>query len=130
LRSSDYAVTYNGSADATVDITAASEISVAVTAGTGADAVTSTYILQLDVVDAFDFSVTPIPSDAIVKVYDQNGCAVAANTDGSFSGMFGQYAYTYTVTKYGYAAQSGLVPSTGGSLTVNLTQRLRTTSTT
>ena len=42
------------------------------------------------------------------------------NSDGSYSGMFGTYDYTYTVTKYGYVAKSGTVPKCAGTLKITL----------
>lgn len=55
-----------------------------------------------------------------MKVYDSEGNAVAANADGSYSGLFGALNYTYTVTKYGYVAATGNVPANGGEITVDL----------
>ena len=81
-----------------------------------------TYTVNLTVKSAkqLDFSVNVTPKDAVVKVYDSEGNEVAANEDGSFSGMFAESNYTYVVTKYGYVAQTGTVPKDGGQLTITL----------
>lgn len=64
------------------------------------------------------FRVTP--ADAIIKVYDQKGAAVSANGDGSFCGMFAAAENTYTITRYGYIAQSGTIPGEGGTIAATL----------
>ena len=119
--SGTYAMTYNGNASSTVDISSADKIDIVVTCGAGENALENTYTINLAKVAQLDFKVSTTPLDAVVKVYDQTGSEVAANGDGSYSGLFGTYDYTYTVTKYGYVAQSGTVPKTGGALTVTLT---------
>lgn len=117
-----YSVTYNGSTSNIVNISSTNKIDVVVTAGTETSAVSNTYTITLNKVSQLDFKVNAIPSDAIVKVYDQNGANVTANNDGSYSGMFGTYDYTYTVTKYGYVAATGTVPAAGGQIDVTLTE--------
>ena len=71
-------------------------------------------------VEQLDLVIVPSPADAIVRVYDQKGVEIPRNDDGSYSGMFGEYDYTYTVTKYGYIAENGTVPANGGKLDVVL----------
>ena len=117
---SAYSVAYNGDPSGTVNISLIDKIDIVVTGGEGENALSRTYTVNLAKAVQLDFSVNAAPSDAIVKVYDQTGADVSANSDGSFSGLFSTYNYTYTVTKYGYAAQSGTVPATGGTLSVTL----------
>ncbi|MDO4545520.1 MAG: cadherin-like beta sandwich domain-containing protein, partial [Bacillota bacterium] len=119
-RDSGYQVLYNGESSNIVDIKGKDEIAVEVSTGEGVDKISSTYTIKLNKVKQLDFSVKATPSDAVVKVYDQKGVKVEANQDGSFSGMFAEYEYTYTVTRYGYVGQSGTVPEDGGQLTVTL----------
>ncbi len=71
-------------------------------------------------VEQLDLIIVPSPADAVVRVYDQDGVEIPQNDDGSYSGMFGEYDYTYTVTKYGYIAEKGTVPADGGELNVTL----------
>ncbi len=66
------------------------------------------------------FEVTP--SDAIVRVYDPAGAVLAPNADGSYTGMFSEGVYTYTVTKTGYVAATGELPAAGGVVQVALVQ--------
>ena len=115
-----YAITYNGSDSSTVDISSADKVDIVLTGGSDGNALSTTYTLNLTKVAQLDFEVNATPNDAIVKVYDQTGAIVRANSDGSFSGMFGAYDYIYTVSKYGYVAQSGSVPQTGGTIEVML----------
>ena len=119
-KSDDYTITYNGSNSSTVNISSADTIDVVVTAGSGEHALSRMYTISLTKVAQLDFNVNATPSDAIVKVYDQTGVEILPNKDSSYSGMFSTYDYTYAVTKYGYVAQSGKVPSTGGTITATL----------
>jgi hypothetical protein len=119
-RSENYTVTYNGLSDPHVDITGKNKIDVVVTVGTGEGALSHTYTILLNRASARTLSVRAIPADATVMVYDQNGASVPANSDGTFTGLFAQASYTYTVSKYGYLAQSGTVDANGGTLNVTL----------
>lgn len=120
-KAAGYTLTYNGNTSGTVDITSVDHIDVAVTAGSGNEAVTNTYTFALRKVPQMDFRAAVSPADAVVKVYDQNAAEVRANANGSFTGMFGSYPYTYAVTKYGYVAATGVVPAAGGQVNVTLT---------
>ncbi|MEA4853696.1 MAG: cadherin-like beta sandwich domain-containing protein [Christensenella sp.] len=119
-KSADYGVTYNGNPSDTIDISSVNQIDISVTAGSGESALTNTYSIALNRVAQLAFGITAHPSDAIVKVYDQRGAQVAAGSDGRYIGMFGIYDYTYVVSRYGYVAQTGTVPSAGGQLAVTL----------
>ena len=118
--SDEYMITYNESSSNTVDISSVDKIDVVVTGGDGENELSNTYTINITKVAQLDFSVIVTPDDAVVKVYDQNGISIGANSDGSFSGMFGASDYTYTATKYGYVAQGGVVPATGGTIDVKL----------
>ena len=115
-KSSGVTVTYNGSESGIVDVMNTNTIEVKLSAG----AVTNTYTVTLVKTPAKTVSFKVTPADAVVKVYDSEGNAVAANADGSYSGLFGALNYTYTVTKYGYVAATGNVPANGGEITVDL----------
>lgn len=119
-RSADYTVTYNGSADAAVDITGKNKIDVVVTTGTGDAAISNTYTLLLNRVDAYTCAFATTPADAVVAVYDQSGAGLSANPDGTYTGLFAAADYTYTVSKYGYVSQSGTIPAAGGTIAVDL----------
>ncbi len=85
-----------------------------------ADGTQSVYTLAVNRVRQLDLIIVPSPADAVVRVYDTAGVEIPQNADGSYSGMFGEYEYTYTVTKYGYIAEKGTVPAQGGKLDVIL----------
>lgn len=85
-----------------------------------ADGTGSLYTLSIRRVAKLDLIIVPSPADAVVRVYDQTGTEIYKNADGSYSGMFAEYAYTYTVTKYGYVAVSETVPAQSGKLDVVL----------
>lgn len=115
-RSADYEVTYNGSTSNQIDITNLNAVEIKVVAG----GVQNVYTLQLNRVEQLDFQVETVPQDAVVKVYDNNGREISKNADGTYSGMFGAYDYTYTVSKYGYVTKKGIVPENGGTIRVTL----------
>lgn len=117
-KSSGVTVTYNGSEANTVDVTNTDTIEVKLSAGEVSRTYTVTLVKAPN--EAVNFQVTP--GDAVVKVYDAEGNSIAANADGSFSGLFGAMEYTYTVTKYGYVAATGTVPAEGGTVVVELTK--------
>lgn len=119
-KSADYKILYNGEKSSEVNIAGKDKVEIAVLAGEGENAIHSVYTVNIKRVDQLNFTVKATPSDALVKVYDAKGATVPKNKDGSFSGMFGESKYTYTVTKYGYVAQSGDVPAAGGVINVTL----------
>lgn len=116
-KSSGVTVTYNGSASNEVDVANTNTIEVKLSVGE----VTKTYTVTLNKTPAQTAVFTVTPNDAVVKVYDTEGNSIAANADGSFSGLFGAMQYTYTVTKYGYVAATGTIPAAGGMVAVELT---------
>lgn len=115
-KSSGVTVTYNGSEANTVDVTNTNTVEVKLSAGE----VSRTYTVKLVKAPNETVSFQIAPGDAVVKVYDAEGNAIAANAGGSFSGLFGAMEYTYTVTKYGYVAATGTVPAEGGTIVVEL----------
>ncbi|MGL4284220.1 MAG: cadherin-like beta sandwich domain-containing protein [Eubacterium aggregans] len=119
-RDSGYTVTYNGYSNSTVDISGTNKIDIAVTAGEGDKAITNTYTLNLDKKPVGTVTFKTTSADAIAKVYDSAGKSNTANTDGSFSGLFSDGSYTYAVTKTGYLAQTGSIPTEGGTITADL----------
>lgn len=119
-RNQGYTLTYNGEEGAALSLADTNKVEVALTAGVGEDALTNTYTLNLNKVDAGVLSFKLNPTDAIVKVYDQTGAEVKATEDQHYTGLFSAADYTYTVTKTGYVAQSGTVPKTGGALDITL----------
>lgn len=115
-----YTVLYNGKESPAVDVKGREKIEITVSTGSGDSRLENKYILDLRRAAKLDFKADVTPDDAIVKVYDSEGSEVKANKDGSFSGMFAEYDYTYLITKYGYVAQSGKVPAAGGALKITL----------
>ena len=115
-----YTVLYNGKESSSVDVKSREKIEITVSTGSGDSRLENKYILDLRRAAKLDFKADVTPDDAIVKVYDSEGSEVKANKDGSFSGMFAEYDYTYLITKYGYVAQSGKVPAAGGALKITL----------
>ena len=115
-KSADYTVLINGGSAAEVyPIGDSVEITLQC-----ADGTQSVYTLAVNRVRQLDLIIVPSPADAVVRVYDAAGVEVPQNADGSYSGMFGEYEYIYTVTKYGYIAEKGNVPAQGGKLDVIL----------
>lgn len=115
-KSADYTVLINGGSEAEVyPIGDSVEITLQC-----ADGTQSLYTLAVNRVRQLDLIIVPSPADAVVRVYDAAGVEVPQNADGSYSGMFGEYEYIYTVTKYGYIAEKGNVPAQGGKLDVIL----------
>lgn len=110
-----YAISYNGSTDSTVDITGKDKVDITVSAN-GVENV-YTINLQRKSADSVKFNVTP--SDAIVSVYDATGSRVLPSSDGSYGIMLGTNTYSYTVTKYGYVAQSGNIESQNVNVTLS-----------
>lgn len=119
-RQAGYTVKYNGESSSTVSVKGKDKVEITVVAGSEKKQAENTYTLALKRAKQLDFSVNVTPKDAVVKVYDSEGNEVAANEDGSFSGMFAESSYTYVVTKYGYVAKTGIVPKDGGQLTITL----------
>lgn len=117
-KSSGVTVTYNGSKANTVNVTDTNTVEIKLSVGEVSRTYTITLVKSPN--ETVHFQVTP--EDAIVKVYDAEGNSIAANLNGSFSGLFGAMQYTYTVTKYGYVAATGQVPSNGGTIVVDLAQ--------
>lgn len=115
-----YEVKYNGKDTTSVEVKSKDNVEITVAAGEGEKKLENTYTLALRRAAKLDFKADVTPDDAIVKVYDSEGAEVKANKDGSYSGMFAEYDYTYLITKYGYVAQSGKVPAAGGVLKVTL----------
>ncbi len=115
-KSADYTVLINGGSTAEVyPIGDSVEITLLC-----ADGTQSVYTLAVNRVRQLDLIIVPSPADAVVRVYDTAGVEIPQNADGSYSGMFGEYEYTYTVTKYGYIAEKGTVSAQGGKLDVIL----------
>lgn len=120
-KNSTYTVTYNGAESGEIDVSDASltKITVAVTA----DGVSNEYTLTLNRIKAGSaaFSITPEEcADAAVTVKDASGQVIPADADGTFSGLFDTYTYTYTVSKYGYVPVAGSIPAEGGVIDVTL----------
>ena len=116
----DYVVTYNGSSSSSVKVAGIDKVEVAVTAGTGDNAVTNTYTVNLKKVASYAVSFDTTPDDAIVCVTDSDGAAIQPNAKGEYVGMFGDIACTYTVTKTGYVAATGSVPAENTTIKVEL----------
>lgn len=112
-----YTLAYNGGSSSTVNVKDKDKVEVVVSNNSVNN--TYTFNLKRKQADSVNFVVTP--SDAIVSVYDQNGKSVAPNSDGTYSGLFDTYTYSYTVTKYGYVAQFGTI-SQNGTINVDLTK--------
>ncbi|MBE6050748.1 MAG: DUF4430 domain-containing protein [Clostridium sp.] len=119
-KSNEYKITYNDSDSNEIDISNIDKINIKLSGGEGEKRVENTYSIRLNKVDTLGFKVQTEPKDAIVTVYDQNGNRIDSNEDGSFSGMFGTYEYSYVVTRYGYISKKGKVPSKGGQLDIKL----------
>ncbi|MGI6216526.1 MAG: PQQ-binding-like beta-propeller repeat protein [Coriobacteriales bacterium] len=116
---SDYTVTYNGSTSSSVDITGVDSVEIAVTAGTGEAALTSTYNVAISNYTLKSLVINTTPDNAVVQVYDQDGNLVEPE-NGAYSGNFGNGEYTYTVSLSGYKTESGTVPTDGGALDIVL----------
>lgn len=116
--SSGVTVTYNGNNATAVDVSGKDKIEVKLAVGE----VSQTYTITLAKKATKTVRIQTTPSDAVVKVYDAEGNSVTANADGSFSGLFGSFKYTYAVTKYGYIACTGDVPTDGGTVVVALSK--------
>ena len=115
-KSADYTVLINGGSEAEIyPIGDSVEITLQC-----ADGTQSLYTFAVNRVRQLDLIIVPSPADAVVRVYDAAGVEIPQNADGSYSGMFGEYEYIYTVTKYGYIAEKGTVPAQGGKLDVIL----------
>jgi len=119
-KNSSYTLLCNGQASSTVDVSSIDKIEVVVSIGEGENKVSNTYTINLNRAPLINFKPIITPSDAVFNVYDQKGNTVAVNSDGSYDGLFSAHTYTYTVTKYGYVAQSGEVPAAGGAVNINL----------
>jgi hypothetical protein len=119
-KNSEYTLLYNGQASSTVDVSAANTIEVVVSSGEGENKVSNTYTINLSKSPLVNFKPTVTPGDALFKMYDQKGNPVAAESDGSYNGLFDKSSYTYTATKYGYVGQTGEVPAAGGEVNFNL----------
>ena len=115
-KSDAYTVTFNGAASDLVDVTQADKVVIVVSK----DGISRTYTVTLDKQKVADLSFDVTPKDAVVMVYDQNNNVVTPNSDGSYTGMFGTYSHTYSVSKNGYVTQTGTVPAEGGKITVKL----------
>ena len=111
-----YTVTFNGGESNVVDITELDKIEVVVSK----DGISKCYTLNLVKPAVADVNFNISPSDAVVMVYDHKNNIVTPNSDGSYTGMFGTYEYTYSVSKNGYVSQTGTVPAEGGTVNVML----------
>ncbi len=110
-------VTFNGQKSGEVALDGISKIEVKVSIGE----VSNIYTLNLVKVAAENFRLNVAsPVGATVRVYGPTGEAVKPNADGSYTGLFSRFDYTYTVTAYGYVAKNGVVPADGGTLNVTL----------
>lgn len=107
-----YEVAYNGQNSNQVNIKNVNVLEIKVSAGE----VYNTYTININRVKQSEVEIEATPSDAIVKVYDQNGNVVNKNSNNAYDGMFGTYEYTYTVSKYGYVTESGTIPADGGKI--------------
>ncbi len=115
-KSSGVQITFNGSENSNVSITGVDTVEVKLTAGE----VTNVYTLHLKKAQDKTVSFAVTPEDAVVRVYDPKGTSLTPNADGSYTGLFADSEYTYTVVKTGYVAQTGTVPAEGGKITVTL----------
>lgn len=115
-KSGDYTVLINGESSAEIS-SAGDRVEITLIC---ADGTKSVYTLNIKRVARLDLIVVPSPADAVVRVYDPKGVEIKQNDDGTYSGMFGEYDYTYTVVKYGYITETGVVPAQGGKLDVVL----------
>lgn len=105
-------VLYNGAAESSVSVSAETEkITVEVTGGTGENAVSKEYIIDLNKKPAEKAVFETVPADATVILYDSKGGRIYPDSFGgkTFTGIFGEGGCTYTVSKSGYAAKSGTV---------------------
>lgn len=117
-----YTVLYNGSAQNVIDVSDPSLSKIDIVVST-ADGLTNGYELNIDRVAAktVTFSITPEEAaDARVIVKDSKGTVVTPDEQGVYSLMLDSYAYTYTVSKYGYVVIAGTVPAEGGAISVAL----------
>lgn len=115
-KSSGVQITFNGNAETKVPVTGVDTVEVTLTAGE----LTNVYTLHLKKAQDKTVTFAVTPEDAVVRVYDPRGNALTPNADGSYSGLFADCEYSYTVTKAGYVAHIGSVPGAGGQITVTL----------
>lgn len=105
-------ITFNGKADPNVPIDGVDSVAIRLTAGE----VSNTYTLHLKRAQSKTVTFAVTPADAVIRVYDPEGKPLTPNADGSYTGLFADYEYPYTVTKTGYVAQTGLIPGEGGQI--------------
>lgn len=115
-KSEGYTVTFNGAASNVVDITNIEKIDVVVSK----DGLSNCYTLKLEKPTVTDVEFKVIPSDAAIMVYDHTNNIVVPNADGSYTGMFGTYNYTYSISKNGYISQTAAIPEAGGTIDITL----------
>lgn len=114
------AITHSGSITKSVNIESIDTIEIAVSGGSDANKLTTTYRIHLNKVAPSTLAIQPTPADADVKVFDPLGNPLTPQADGSYVGMFKENVYTYTVTKKGYIANKGNVPQEN-TVSLNIT---------
>lgn len=113
---------FDGQESSSVSLAGKDAIVVSAVVGSGDNALSTDYTIHLNRITGTELRFDTSPSDAIVTVHDASGIAVPATEPGVYSALFSQGGYTYTVTRYGYVAQTGEAPTTGGTLTVSLVE--------
>ncbi|MCQ2554195.1 MAG: cadherin-like beta sandwich domain-containing protein [Clostridia bacterium] len=116
-KSADYTVTYNGSTSKEVVLDGTSKVDIEVST---ADGTKSLYEISLNKVKSGAVKINAVPENAVVAVYDNTGKKVEPNEDGSYSGLFSTYDYTYTVSLYGYKQGTGIIPADANAIDVEL----------
>lgn len=93
-----------------VDITDLDKIEVAVSGGSGENALSNTYTINLKKATTGYLTMNVTPTDATVKILDAKGNEVKPDENGKYAGMFTEKVYTYSVMKEGYIPAKGTVP--------------------
>ncbi len=120
-RKDNYTFLYDGVEAAQIDLSDPEKTGFTIAAICGE--VTNEYTFDIKRAATGDVAFAILPgeaADAIVTVLDNKGNPLAPNADGSYSGMFSEYEHTYTVAKYGYITQKGIVPAEGGTISIAL----------
>ena len=120
-RNASYAVAYDGAESNVVSIEGKDEVEVTVAYGN----VTNTYTVAIKRIETASVNFTILPeeaADATVTVSNEKLGALTADENGSYTGMFSAYTFTYTVAKYGYVTQQGVIPAEGGNISVTLSR--------
>ena len=115
-KGSDYSLLYNDGESASVNVSGQDSLKVSVLAA----GLRHDYSFSLKRVLRNTLRVSVSPAEAVVKLYDKTGTELTENGDGSYFADFSDGLHTYTACCYGYISQSGVVPASGGELTISL----------